>query len=78
MASCCSRSRASAPGAGSQAATSSPRARKQTAQLAPMTPEPITAIYMSHDFELAHYSRERFVTPAAELYDGHETVVYEK
>ena len=44
----------------------------------PCPTEPITAIYMSHDFEMAHYSRERFVTPAAELYEGHETVVYEK
>jgi NADH-quinone oxidoreductase subunit I len=44
----------------------------------PCPTEPITAIYMSHDFELAHYSRDRFVTPAEELYTGHDTVEYRK
>jgi len=44
----------------------------------PCPTEPITAIYMSHDFELAHYSREKFVTSADELYEGHETVEYKK
>ena len=44
----------------------------------PCPTEPITAIYMSHDFELAHYSREQFVTPADELYTGHETIEYKK
>ena len=38
-----SRSRASAPGAGSHAATSIPRARKALHQLAPITPVPIMA-----------------------------------
>lgn len=40
----------------------------------PCPTEPITAIYMSHDFELAHLSRDRFVTAAEELYTGHETI----
>ena len=44
----------------------------------PCPTEPITAIYMSHDFELAHYSRDRFVTPESELYTGHDTVEYER
>lgn len=44
----------------------------------PCPTEPITAIYMSHDFELAHYSRDRFVTPAELLYEGHESTEYKK
>jgi NADH-quinone oxidoreductase subunit I len=44
----------------------------------PCPTEPITAIYMSHDFELAHYSREPFVTPADALYTGHDTKEYRK
>ena len=44
----------------------------------PCPTQPLTAIYMSHDFELAHYSREGFVTPAPQLYEGHETVEYKK
>ena len=44
----------------------------------PCPTEPITAIYMSHDFELAHYARDKFVTPAGLLYEGHETVEYKK
>jgi NADH-quinone oxidoreductase subunit I len=44
----------------------------------PCPTEPITAIYMSHDFELAAYSREPFVTPAEDLYTGHDTKEYRK
>ena len=44
----------------------------------PCPTEPITAIYMSHDFELAHYKRDRFVTGGDLLYKGHEVVEYKK
>ena len=44
----------------------------------PCPTEPITAIYMSHDFELAHNARDRFVTREDELYTGHEVVEYKK
>ena len=42
----------------------------------PCPTEPITAIYMSHDFELAHYDRDRFVTGNDLLYKGHDVVEY--
>ncbi len=44
----------------------------------PCPTEPITAIYMSHDFELAHYQRDRFVTSDDLLYKGHDVVEYKK
>jgi len=44
----------------------------------PCPTEPVTAIYMSHDFELAHYERDRFVTSDELLYRGHDVVEYEK
>ncbi len=42
----------------------------------PCPTEPITAIYMSHDFELAHYARDRFVTADELLYTGHGVTEY--
>jgi NADH-quinone oxidoreductase subunit I len=44
----------------------------------PCPTEPITAIYMSHDFELAHYRRDRFVTGDELLYTGHDVTEYKK
>ena len=37
---------------------------------------PITAIYMSHDYEYARYDREKFVASMRALYDGVEVVPY--
>ncbi len=39
---------------------------------------PITAIYMSHDYEYAQYDREHFKAPMRALYEGLETVPYGK
>jgi NADH-quinone oxidoreductase chain I len=36
----------------------------------PCPTKPLTAIYMSHDFELANESRERFYYPKENLYQG--------
>lgn len=44
----------------------------------PCPTKPITAIYMSHDYELAHYSREEFHTPMDRLYTGQEKVEYRR
>lgn len=39
---------------------------------------PITAIYMSHDYEYAQYERERFTARMRDLYEGLETLPYGK
>jgi NADH-quinone oxidoreductase subunit I len=44
----------------------------------PCPTQPLTAIYMSHDFELAHYQRDRFVTGDEMLYKGHDVIEYKK
>jgi len=40
--------------------------------------KPMTAIYMSHDFELSSYTRDKFVTEKDKLYSGHEHKIYKK
>lgn len=40
--------------------------------------KPITAIYMSHDYELASYARDNFKTEKETLYKGHEKRNYKK
>lgn len=42
----------------------------------PCPTKPITAIYMSHDFELAKYDRYQFMTDLAGLYEGHDRKEY--
>lgn len=44
----------------------------------PCPTTPITAIYMSHDYELSDYSRQEFITQRAALVDGHPIKRYEK
>ncbi len=44
----------------------------------PCPTKPITAIYMSHDFELAKYRRYDFMTEMPVLYEGHEPRTYRK
>jgi NADH-quinone oxidoreductase subunit I len=44
----------------------------------PCPTTPITAIYMSHDYELSDYSRVEFITPKETLLDGHPLKRYEK
>lgn len=44
----------------------------------PCPTTPITAIYMSHDYELSDYSRVEFITPKETLLDGTELKRYEK
>ena len=44
----------------------------------PCPTKPITAIYMSHDYEMAKYARYDFMTGMTRLYDGHEPKEYEK
>ena len=40
--------------------------------------KPIPALYMSHDYELARYDREGFMTDREGLYDGHPRKEYKK
>jgi len=40
--------------------------------------KPMSAIYMSHDFELAQYTREKFLTEKEKLYTGHEKKNYKR
>jgi NADH-quinone oxidoreductase subunit I len=42
----------------------------------PCPTKPLTAIYMSHDYELAGYTREPFVEPLKTLLDGIEPKEY--
>jgi len=44
----------------------------------PCPTKPLTAIYMSHDFELAGYDRQDLVTGRKELHEGREVIVYNK
>ncbi|MEW5807160.1 MAG: NADH-quinone oxidoreductase subunit I [Acidobacteriota bacterium] len=44
----------------------------------PCPTKPISAIYMSHDYELASYTREKFITEKDRLYSGHEKREYKK
>lgn len=44
----------------------------------PCPTTPITAIYMSHDYELSDYSRVQFITRKETLLDGTELKRYEK
>lgn len=44
----------------------------------PCPTKPITAIYMSHDFELAKTKRYEFMTDMPVLYEGHEPNEYER
>ena len=44
----------------------------------PCPTTPITAIYMSHDYELSDYSRQQFIVPMETLLDGGKLVRYEK
>ena len=44
----------------------------------PCPTTPITAIYMSHDYELSDYSRIEFITPKETLLDGNPLKRYEK
>jgi len=44
----------------------------------PCPTKPITAIYMSHDFELAKLERDQLMTDMAGLYEGHERKAYER
>jgi NADH-quinone oxidoreductase chain I len=44
----------------------------------PCPTTPITAIYMSHDYELSDYSRQEFITQRAMLVDGHPLKRYGK
>jgi NADH-quinone oxidoreductase chain I len=44
----------------------------------PCPTEPLTAIYMSHDYELADYRREGFVAPLKALLDGSTPKRYEE
>jgi NADH-quinone oxidoreductase subunit I len=42
----------------------------------PCPTKPITAIYMSHDFELAKERRRAFMTDMTGLYEGHDRTEY--
>ncbi len=44
----------------------------------PCPTKPLTAIYMSHDFELADFTRSSFKAGKTELHDGIEIKRYEK
>jgi NADH-quinone oxidoreductase subunit I len=44
----------------------------------PCPTTPITAIYMSHDFELAKYRRFEFMSELPLLYEGHEPREYRR
>jgi NADH-quinone oxidoreductase subunit I len=44
----------------------------------PCPTKPVTAIYMSHDYELAKESRPDFMTDLVRLYEGHDRNEYEK
>lgn len=44
----------------------------------PCPTKPITAIYMSHDYELSDYSRVEFITGKERLYEGHPLKKYDK
>ncbi len=44
----------------------------------PCPTTPITAIYMSHDYELSDYSRQEFIVPMETLLDGTRLKRYEK
>jgi NADH-quinone oxidoreductase subunit I len=44
----------------------------------PCPTKPLTAIYMSHDFELAGYDRQDLVTERQGLHEGREVTVYTK
>ena len=44
----------------------------------PCPTKPLTAIYMSHDFELAGYDRQELVTGRKDLHEGREVTVYNK
>lgn len=40
--------------------------------------KPVSAIYMSHDYEVASYKRDKFRTDKEKLYSGHEKKIYKK
>ncbi len=40
--------------------------------------KPITAIYMSHDYELSSYTRDKLKTEKEILYKGHEKKIYKR
>lgn len=44
----------------------------------PCPTTPITAIYMSHDYELSDYSRQEFITQRETLVEGHPLKRYRK
>ena len=44
----------------------------------PCPTKPLTAIYMSHDYEMADYKREGFVAPLKTLLDGVEPKEYKE
>ena len=44
----------------------------------PCPTKPVTAIYMSHDYELAKYRRHDFMSDLGLLYDGHDKNEYER
>ena len=44
----------------------------------PCPTKPITAIYMSHDYEHADYTRDHYVAPREELVEGKTTKVYQR
>jgi len=44
----------------------------------PCPTKPLTAIYMSHDYELAKYKRHEFMSDLPLLYDGHDRNEYER
>ena len=44
----------------------------------PCPTKPLTAIYMSHDFELAGFDRQELVTERHALHEGRQVKLYEK
>jgi NADH-quinone oxidoreductase subunit I len=44
----------------------------------PCPTKPITAIYMSHDFEMAKLERHKFMTEMPGLYEGHDRNEYDR
>ena len=44
----------------------------------PCPTKPLTAIYMSHDYEMADYNREGYVAPLKTLLDGIEPKEYKE
>ncbi len=42
----------------------------------PCPTKPLTAIYMSHDYELAGYDRQNLVTERRELHEGPKVTIY--